>query len=126
MEQAPITTIGAMDQANPIIAKGGQAQENNPEIGQASGDHQRAQALRVREMTFVEVKTAAFLIGEKGFDAKAFFVPMTGGIRQIQIGDQKDGFGIAFLSPGDHGYRAVAFFGKPNVGHTDQVIGLNE
>lgn len=77
-------------------------------------------------MAFMEVKPTTFLVREEGFDAKAFFVPIAGSIGQIEIGDQKDGFGIALFPPGNHRHRAIAFFSEPNVGHADQIIRLNE
>ena len=77
-------------------------------------------------MTFMEVKPTAFLIEEEGFNTEAFFVPMAGFVGQVEIGDQVDGFDIPLLPPGDHRHGAIAFFGKPNVGNADHIVGLNE
>jgi hypothetical protein len=51
---------------------------------------------------------------------------MTSSVLQIVIGDQKVEFGIVPLLPVKHLCRAVAFFDKPNNGHTDQIIWLPE
>ncbi len=118
--------VSAMDHLDPLLAQSGQTQVDDPPIGQASRDQQSAQALRIGQMTFMEVKTATFLIREEGFDAKAFFVPVAGFIRQGEIGDQKDGRCVALLPPGNHRDRAIAFLGKPNIRNTEQVIRLNE
>ena len=75
-EQAPIAAIRAMNDFYPIVSHSNAAQINDPQVGQASGDHQIAQALRVRQMTFVKEEPTAFLIREEGFDLKTFFVPV--------------------------------------------------
>ena len=80
---------------DPILSQCHEAEIDDPQIGQASCDHQGAQAFRIRQMAFVEVKSAAFLVGEEGFDLKTFFVPITGFTGQFEIGHQKDGFQVA-------------------------------
>jgi hypothetical protein len=51
-------------------------------------------------MAFMEVKPTDFLTREERFDAKAFFVPVTGFIGQIENGDQENRFTAAFLPSG--------------------------
>ena len=84
-----------MNYLEPIISNGEDAQIDDPQIGQTSGNHQDAQALWIRQMAFVEIKPTAFLVGEKGFDLKTFFVPINGFVRQFEIGDQEDGCEVA-------------------------------
>lgn len=47
-------------------------------------------------------------------------------IGQSDVGGQKDGFLLSSCPPGNHRHRPVAFLGKPNVGHTDQINRLNQ
>jgi len=77
-------------------------------------------------MTFVEIETATFLVGEESFDAEAFFIPMTGFIGQIKVCDQENGFLIPALPPGQHGHWAIPFASNPNVGYADQIAWLKE
>ena len=65
-----------MNDGCPLITEGDQAQKNDPDVSQASGDHQAGQTLGVINMTFVQMKTPAFLIGEKGFDAETQTIPI--------------------------------------------------
>jgi hypothetical protein len=61
-----------MDEFDPILTQCGHTQVDDSHVSQAGGDHQNAETDRVGEMTFVEVKPAAFLIGEESFDLEAF------------------------------------------------------
>src|SRR3990172_10486755 len=89
-KQAPIATIGTVDQANPVLSGCNKTEVNDPQIGQTSRNHQCAQTFRFRQMTFMEVKSAALLVGKEGFDLEAFFVPITGFATQFKVGHQKD------------------------------------
>ena len=84
-----------MNYLDPIFSNGDDAQIDDPQIGQTGGDHEDTQALWIRQMAFVEIKPTAFLVGEKGFDLKTFFVPINGFVRQFEIGDQEDGCEVA-------------------------------
>lgn len=72
MEQAQILTIGTMDQAVPMLPDCGQAQVDDPQIDQASRDHQFMQTVRGGEMTFVKVQTETFLAEKKVSMRKRF------------------------------------------------------
>ena len=65
--------ICTVDQVNSVSMEGYHSKKYDPQVGKASRDHQRTQALGIGQMTFMEVKSAAFLVQEKGFNAKAFF-----------------------------------------------------
>ena len=54
------------------------AEENNPDVSQAGGKHQAGQAAGVRDMAFVQMKAAAFLVGEEGFNSEPFGIVVTG------------------------------------------------
>ena len=90
-KQAPITAIRAMNGFYPVVSHSNAAQVDDPQVSQASGDHQIAQALRIRQVTFVQEEPTAFFVGEERFDLKTLFVPVKGFIGQFEIGHQIDG-----------------------------------
>ena len=67
-----------------------QAQANHPHVGQTRGDQQAAQTRRISQVTLVDVKTAAFLVGEESLDAKAPPVKVSGPAGSGQRSDQKE------------------------------------
>lgn len=113
-----------MDDGNPMVANGETAQVNDPEIGQAGGDHQVTQSGWIGEMTFVQEKAATFLVGEKGFDLEAFFVPVQGFMGQIKVGDQVQRVGVPAFPGGNHRHGTVAFLSKPDLRDADEIIDL--
>lgn len=108
-----------MNDFDPIVPQGHQTQIDDPQIGQASSNHQDTQTVWIGQVTFIKVKPTALLVGEKGFDLKTFFIPIDGLIRQIEIGDQKDRVGVAASPAGNHHHRAIALLGEPNIGDAD-------
>jgi len=77
-----------MNDLDPIFSEGHQTQINDPQICQTRCNHQNAQTVWIGQMTFIEIKPTAFLIGEKGFNLKALFLPINCLIRQFEISDQ--------------------------------------
>ena len=77
-------------------------------------------------MAFMEVKTTRFLVAIENFNLEAFFVPLTGFIRQVEAGDLKDGFLIAALPPGNPIDRTIAFTRKPDIRYVNQIVGLQD
>src|SRR3954451_1068244 len=73
-KETQIAAILPMQLAHPISARGTDAQIDDPEIGQTRRDQQTAQALRVAQMTFVNLEPATFLIRKEGLDLWARLV----------------------------------------------------
>ena len=120
-KQAPIAAIGAVNNTYPILSPGYKTEVHDPQVRQARRNHEGAQALGIGQMTFMQVKSAAFLVGEEGFDLKAFLVPMTGFATQLEIGHQKDGFEVTAFPPGNDRHWAIAFERKADVWNTDLI-----
>jgi hypothetical protein len=51
-----------------------QTLSDHPNVSQASGDQQAAEAGRVSQVTFVNVKASAFLVREEGFKGLSMLV----------------------------------------------------
>lgn len=107
-----------MDYTDPAFGQGHTAQVDDPEIGQASGDHQSHQSLGVGQMTLMQVEATAFLVSEEGLDAEALAIPGTGLGGVADIGDQVERLGVAFFPPADQLHRAIGVEGE-----ADLVVG---
>ena len=68
LEQAQITAVTPMNHRQPIVCMRERAQVNNPQVSQASGEHQPVHTFRIAQVTSVQLKTPAFLVGKEGFD----------------------------------------------------------
>jgi hypothetical protein len=68
LKETQITAVSAMDDLDPAISGSDCAQVDDPDVGQASRDHQAGQALGVRDMAFVQVEASALLVGEESLD----------------------------------------------------------
>jgi len=62
LKQAQVTASSAVDSAHPTIAQRQCTQKDDPKVGQASGNHQARQALRVGNVTFIKAKSARLLV----------------------------------------------------------------
>jgi hypothetical protein len=62
-----------MDELNPTVTQGGQAQKKDLQVGLASGGDQNREPLRISEMTFVEEKAAAFFHPRRTFQCETVF-----------------------------------------------------
>ena len=81
LEQTQITAVPPMNERLPLVVLSQGAQENNPQVSQASGQHQPRDPLGVTQVTAVQLKAPAFLVGKEGFDVHAFAIPAAGGPR---------------------------------------------
>src|SRR4030042_3000857 len=106
-KQAPIATIGTVNHAYPMLSRRYETEVHDPQVRQARRNHQRTQAFGLGQMTFMEVKSATFLVGKEGFDLKAFFVPITGFATQIKVGHEKDGVEVTAFPPSDDCDRSI-------------------
>ena len=75
LKETQVAPVRAMNQRQEVALPCLIAQIDNPDISQASGNHQFCQALRISEMAFVQMKAAAFLIGEEGLNAETLLIP---------------------------------------------------
>jgi hypothetical protein len=101
LEKTQVTAIRAMDDLDPIIPLSNDTQVNDPDISQASGDHQACQTHWVRDLAFVQMEAPALLVGEEGSDAKAFGIPVTSFFGQLHIGGQVNRLFVAGFPPSD-------------------------
>ena len=88
LEKAQVTAVRSVDDFDPVVSFGQRTQMNDPDVSQASGDHEPSQAPRVRDMALVQVEASAFLVGEEGFDAESLGVPVASFFHQFHIGDE--------------------------------------
>ena len=109
LEEAQITAVRAMDNLDPAIPLGDHTQVDDPDVGQASRDHQPGQALWIRDVALVQVESSALLIGEESLNSEPFGVPVAGFWHQFHVGHQVDGCFVSALPPGDDQHRAVGF-----------------
>ena len=72
-------------------------------------------------MTFMEVKSAAFLVRKEGFYLKPFLVAIAGFVRQLEIRHQEDRFEISPFPPSDDSHWAIALAGEPDVRDADLI-----
>lgn len=124
MEQAPVAAIYAMNDFYPIVTHCNAAQVDDPQVSQTSSDHQIAQTLRVRQVTFMKKEPTAFLVREEGFNLKTFFVPVNGLIRQFDIRHQINRMNNPPFPFSNHRDRTKALFCKPNLRNADLVVSL--
>ena len=108
LEEAQITTVCPMNDRDPVVMLGLDTQKYDPDIGQTSSYQQTCHALWVRDMALMQMKAPAFLVREKGLNAKAFAVPIASFFSQLQIGNQENRFFITFSPPGNDQNRAVS------------------
>ena len=67
----------------------------------------------------MEIEAAAFLIREESFDTKVFFIPLTRLGNQFHVGNQTDGFLIAFAPPDDSMNGPIVVLGEENIGQAN-------
>ena len=67
LEQAQITAVAPMNEGLPLVALSQGAQVNDPQVSQAGGQHQPRNPLGVAQVTAVQLKAPAFLVGKEGF-----------------------------------------------------------
>ena len=91
LEQAEIAAICAVNDTMEAGFHGQGTEIDDPEISQASSQHQMSDTSRVRQMAFVKMEATAFLVREEGFDVKSFLISLAGFIRRVEIGDEVDG-----------------------------------
>ena len=75
LKKTQIATIRTMDDFDPVVSLSDNAQIDNPDVSQASGDYQSGQTFWIRDVALVQVEAAAFGIGEQGFNTEAFGIP---------------------------------------------------
>ena len=116
-KQALVNPVSAVDEPGFALSNDKQTEAYHPDVGQACRNQEPTNADAVREMTFVNVKTTIFLVGEEGFDTKAALVEPAGPAAIGQIRDQVDGLGQSHLSHSlglDRQIQALATgFGNP-------------
>jgi hypothetical protein len=120
-KQAPIATIGTVDQADPIPTQSYEAEVYDPQIRQASRNHQSAQAVRAPTNDFCGDKIRGFSGRRRRFDPETFFVPIARFAAQFKVGHQEDGFEVAHASPSDDHHRAIALKRKVDIGDTHLI-----
>ena len=72
-----------MKQPHPVFLCRTDPHIDEPEIGQTRCDQEARQPLRVTQMTCMDVKAAAFLVGAEGLNLRALFVALHGCIQII-------------------------------------------
>lgn len=72
-----------------------------PQVNQTSCNQHTAQTNRISKMTFMNMKTATFLIREKSLDLKTSPVIFAGKISMGNIAGQVNGFFMATTPPAD-------------------------
>ena len=120
-KHTPIATVRTMNDAHPILFYRHKAEIDDPQVCQASCNHQETQAFRLRQVAFIEVKPTTFLVRKEGFDLEALFIPIASFIGQVKVGDQEGGFKITPLPPGNDGHRSVTLAGEPDIRDTDLI-----
>jgi hypothetical protein len=120
-----VTTVGAVDDFDPVVSLGNHAQVNDPEVSQTGSKHQPGQAFRVREVALVQVEATAFLVGEEGFDAEALGVPVAGFFDQGHVGDQVEGLFVALFPPGNDQHGAIGLAGEGDIKQPDTLVWLH-
>ena len=86
---------------------------------QTGSNHQAADAAGCSKMALVKIEASAFLIGEKGFNAKPFGIPVAGFFKQFQVGDQIERLLIACPPPSDGMNWAITRPSKEHFGQAD-------
>ena len=125
LEQAQITTICAVNDNDPILKYGQRAQEDDPNVSQASRDHQAREPRRIRDVAFVEIEATAFLVGEEGLNSIPFAVPVTGFINQLQVRDEIYRLFVFRVPSGNGQDWAVGLKREKHVGYTDALSTLD-
>ncbi|MCP4544282.1 MAG: hypothetical protein GY832_44785 [Chloroflexi bacterium] len=62
LEEAQITTIRAMNDLDLVILLGNRPQIDDPDVSQASSNKQASKTHWIRDVTFVQIETSAFLV----------------------------------------------------------------
>ena len=105
-----------MNEALPLLPFGDNSQPDDPDVGQTSGDHQAGQALRVSQVTFMQMKASTFLVGKKGFNFEAMPIPVEGFLTQFKVRNQVKRLFEIWLPPTQDQDRAISLLGKINLG----------
>ena len=93
-----------MDLAIPTVFQTDDAQIDDPDVGQAGGNHQ---AFWITDMALVEMEATTFLVGKESFDPHLFAISEASFLHDGQIGDQIDGVLIAFPLPENDHDRSI-------------------
>ena len=115
LEQAQVTAVRPMNDGQPVVIVGHRAQANDPQIGQAGGDQQSTDLLRIAHMAAVDLKTPAFLVRKEGFDVHPFAVPLAGARTTGHVAYQINRLGRVRLPPGHDHHRAVGRRGEADI-----------
>src|SRR5262245_56296317 len=75
LKQTQITAISALQQRQPAILFSQPAQIHDPQVGQTRCQQQPRQPFWLREMAFVDLKAATFLIRKEGFNPESQAIP---------------------------------------------------
>jgi len=110
-----IVAPGAVNEPGFALGNDKQTEAYHPDVGQARRNQEPTDADGVREMTFVDVKTTFFLVGEEGFDTKAVLVEPAGPAAIGQIRDQVDGFFVGGSPPRHQVERQRCFLGESDL-----------
>src|SRR6266487_5781789 len=103
-----------MEPFHPLIVQSTDTKIHEPHIRQTGRDQQSTQARRLAELTFVDVETATFLVGEEGFDMWAFFILLHGIIQIRHRRDQIDRLLVRFLPERQDTDWAILFRRHPS------------
>ena len=114
-KQALVDPVGAVNEPGFALSNDKQTEAYHPDVGQARCNQEPTDADGVREMTFVNVKTTTFLVGEEGFDTKAALVEPAGQASIGQIRDQVDGLFVGGSPPRHQIERQRCFFGESDL-----------
>lgn len=85
-EQALVNPVGAINEAGFALSNDKQTDAYHPDVSQTGRYQEPTDADRFREMTLVDVKATALLVGKQGFDAKTTLVEPTSRTRLRSFG----------------------------------------
>ena len=123
LEEAEIASVGAMNDLVPSMLHGVLPEVDDPEIGQTCGDQKSGQTHRVRKVTLVDMKPAAFLVREEGFYLKPLPVIAAGLLRRDHVRNEMDGLLAVFSPPSDGEHRSVPSLCKTCAGNVEDFSG---
>ena len=112
LKQAQVTAVGAMDLSPPVSVHSHSAQIDDPVVSQAGPDHESRESVRGSNAALVEIKPAAFRIGEQCLNPESFGIETTGFFGGIQIRNQVDGFFTVLPPPAKGKNRPVLLLGE--------------
>jgi hypothetical protein len=125
LEKAQVATICSVDLALPSVPEGQYSESNDQVVGKKGSHQQAIDALGIREVTLLQIKSAAFLIRKAGLDFEAFSVKAAGFIRTGYVCHQVYGFLAVLSPPCQCRYRAIAPLCEQSVGHYSHLAGLH-